>query len=359
MTTTMRRASVATIAALAALGFAAPSASAATSNSDAAASYLAGQLAASNNTFTVGTYPDYGLSADAILALAATGTATTQATAAVDAFRSKVGDYTTYGDARFAGATAKAALVAETAGENPRAFGGQDLVSSLQKLEGASGRFSDDSTFGDYSNTISQSLAIIALHRAGAPVDDKAVSYLLSLRCADGGFKMQPADAGCTSDSDGTSFAVQALSAVGGHQGDVTKSAQYLVRRQGADGGIGGGVSTSGANANSTGLAAVALRLAGDTVHAAKATAYVKALQLGCDVPASLRGAISYNTADHRTALKSKEPVGNEVRSTTQAVLALTSASYLTTTLQGTAATPTIDCSSTAPAKPGDRKSVV
>ena len=104
--------------------------------------------------------------------------------------------YTGGGDATefYAGSFAKLIVVAAAQGVDPTAFGTgprKDLVANLRALEcgthtrtdcpaGTAGRFSDRSQFGDFSNPITQSLAVIALERAtrrGA--SRNAVSYLL------------------------------------------------------------------------------------------------------------------------------------------------------------------------------------
>lgn len=335
----------------------APMAAAATvPSSDAAASYLAAQLAASNHALSTtsmgSTYPDPGLSADSILALRSAGVAGNEASAATSAFAQGVSNYIGFGSDVYAGPTAKAMIVASAAGANPASFGGKNLVSTLKSLETDNGRFSDKSAYGDYSSTLTQSLAIIALTKAGVGADAKAVSFLKAQQCANGGFQMTPGAASCTPDNDATAFAVQALMAAG----DVTsakKATNYLASVQTADGGVAGGTGASAANSNSTGLAAVAFALTGDATHAAKARSFVSSLQYGCAFPASVRGAIAYDKTAYNTmkaAGASAKLAGSETRATAQGLFAFTQQPYLKVAGTGVAAAPTIDCGAMAPA---------
>lgn len=316
-----------------------------------AAHYLAAQLAAgghlASTTYDGKANPDAGLTADSILALNALGTGGSETAAATSAFAGTLSSYTGTGAEHYVGATAKALVVAVANGRNPASFGGIDLVAQLKGLETASGRFSDKSTYGDYSNGITQALAVIAQKRAGSTPDAKAVNYLLSQQCANGGFAMTLGGASCSADPDATSFMVQALTAVGGHSAAVAKADAYLRSAQGADGGVRGGTGTSAENSNSTGLAAVAFTLAGDRTAAAKATSFVNSLQYGCAAPAALRGAVAYNKADFtsQSALGAKATsLGNEMRATAQAALAFAPVSYASVADHGSADVPAISC---------------
>ncbi|HXB66274.1 MAG TPA: hypothetical protein VNV42_15500 [Solirubrobacteraceae bacterium] len=67
------------------------------------------------------------------------------------------------GEAMRAGSVAKFALVAEAKEHNPQSVGGRNLIADLKCLQLASGRFDDKGETEDFSNTFTQSLAIIAL----------------------------------------------------------------------------------------------------------------------------------------------------------------------------------------------------
>lgn len=357
MSTHLRRAGATCAVAAVAVALAAPS-SAATTGSDAASSFLATQMAGGGHQLSTSyngqSYPDAGLTADGILALTSARTSGSEAAAATTTFSRGAGSYVGSGGEKYAGPTAKAIIVAAAQGKNPRAFGGLDLVTQLKGLEKASGRFSDASSYGDYSNALTQSLAVIALSKSGVPADAQATSYLLSLRCSDGGFRMTDDAKACVSDPDATSLAVQALAAVGGHGSDVTKAVIYLAGKQTADGGVGGGTGASSPNSNSTGLAAVAFTLGGQSARAAKAQSFVASLQYGCAFPATVRGGIAYDRASYTTmksAGASAKLTGNETRASAQGIFAFTKQPFVALTAGGSSAIPTLSCS-TWPTKP-------
>jgi LPXTG-motif cell wall-anchored protein len=181
-----------------------------------------------------------------------------------------------------------------------------DLLARLRALITPTGRFSDKSSFvpyQDFSNGFSQSYAVLTLVRAGS-VPPAAVSFLAGSACRDGGFPLNFGEATCTSDPDTTAVAVQALA--------------------------GGGSSSQGPNANSTGLAGQALRALGSTAAAGRAAAYVRGLQSGCTTAATQRGAIAFD--------RSGFVASTAVRATAQALLGLSGPGLLT--LDGTGAEP-------------------
>jgi hypothetical protein len=259
----------------------------------AAAGWLASQLTDGDHfttSFGTDTFDDPGLTADAIVAFAeakVAGDAGRRATnwlAQPSVLESYIGNGT---DTTWAGATAKTALVAQVEGRNPRNFGGVDLIARLTARLQRSGRFTDQSGFGDFSNAIGQSLAIIALSRAGS-VPPSAATFLANARCADGGSPVTFDDKPCTSSIDATGFAVQALLAAG-RTAAAADEVEFLLANQSSDGGFG-----SPKNANSTGLAAQALRAAGKADAADKALAFLRHLQLHCGSQPQNRGAVRY-----------------------------------------------------------------
>lgn len=344
--------SVPTLALTAALGVVglalAPAASAA--DQDATVHYLAEQLAVGDNRLVVESggmsYDDLGMTIDAVLGMTASGTGGDASAAATDYIVANAGTYYGTGDEVYSAATAKLLTFASARNLNPRDVGGVDLVAKLRSLEQSTGQFADQSQWGDYSNTLGQSFALIGLERAGVNPSSASVDFLLQQQCDDGGFSLQYTD-GCVSDPDATSLAVQALGAIGGQGAAVQEAADFLIARQDANGGIGGGATTEGINANSTGLAAVALGVAGRDAARAAAVDYVRSLTFGCDTPA-LTGAIAYNQADFDAAVAQgadARPDGTITRTTTQAIMALTNSTYATVTAQGqTAATPATGC---------------
>lgn len=336
----------------------APAAGAATP--DGPVAYLAAQIEAGGDRLTVEsggqTFDDLGLTIDGVLGMSAAGTGGDAASAATDYVVAHAGAYTGTDGEIYSAATAKLLTFASARGLDPRDVGGTDLVAQLTELEDADGRFVDASQWGDYSNTLGQAFGVIGLSRAGTNPSTASVDTLLAQQCDDGGFSLDFVD-GCVSDPDATSLSVQALDTVGGHDDAVQEAADYLETRQGSDGGVGGGTTTEGANANSTGLAAVAFRLAGRDHARTAALGYVDSLTFDCTTPA-LAGGIAYNRADFDAAVAkgaSATADGTITRATAQALLGLTDESYASVTAAGqSAGTPATGCETPAPGGDGD-----
>jgi hypothetical protein len=281
---------------------AAPAAAApAPSRSQAAAGWLASQMTGRSHfvdVFQGTTFPSQGLTIDALLAFAATGSADRYGARAITWLKQPhiLSGYIGNGkSSSFAGALAKVALAAEVRGMSPHRFGGVNLVARLGKLLQPSGRYSDHSTFGDFSNAFSQSLAIIALRRIGT-VPRKAVSFLLSSQCKNGGFPLEFGQKTCSSEPDATAMAVQALLAVGRPR-PAQHALRWLASVQKRDGGLVNPAGGAAPNANSTGLAGEAFA-AGHWPHrAALARTFLFSLQVGCPARVSRRGAIAYSSA--------------------------------------------------------------
>ena len=307
---------------------------------EAAAGWLADQLVDGERievTFDFGegpqTFPDQGLTADVVFALAGAGLAAGHIEAATDWLEAQAGAYTGAGNEEvYAGSVAKLLLVAETT-DRSTTFGGLDLVDLLESREQDSGRFTDDSESGDFSNAISQSLAVLALERtADTAPSTTAVDYLVDQACEDGGFPEQLEADDCSSQADATGYAVQALLATG--ETDVAgDAAAWLVAEQGDDGGFTG--AEDSANANSTGLAAIALSLAGEDAAAEDAQQFLLGLQTrDCELGA---GSIRYDAADG----------GDPVRATAQALPGLDGVGLAAASAAGASdTTPRFDCPS-------------
>ena len=376
MATTLRRsigASVALAASLTLSGSlvasatAEPAPSGSSGAAAAAANYLEEQLAAGGDHFSVevgGTpYADHGVTADAVLALAAAGTGQSAAAKATTFLADTAEDYITFGTPGdvASGSVAKLLNVAIVQGLDPRDVGGYDLVETLESLETEAGRFSDDSSWDDYSNVLGQSLALVGLQRVGVEPSAAAVDFLEAQQCPGGGFQLYM-DAPCTddadSDPDATAFAVQALIAVEGDEGVVEAALDFLAAKQGADGGLGGGAPQTQPNANSTGLAGQAFIAGGRSAEAAMAQQYIADLQYGCEFPAALRGGIAYDPAafaDQLAKGADATPIDQDRRSTTQALLALAGTPLYAVTASGASAdAPALECTDepSAPSTP-------
>jgi hypothetical protein len=298
---------------------------------DAGAGWLGRQLSADH--LIVGAFgPDYGLTADVVLALDSALVGKVAARKATKALKRNVRAYT--GDTAFenhagfyAGSFAKLLNVAAAQHAKPRHFGGSNrnnLIATLRSLECGSGsratcpasddgRFSDISVAGDFSNTIGQSLALIGLERTTKTGPSKrSVVYLRHQQCAHGAFPLELSTAGCAASVDATSFAVQALLAHGTKKATAAAldGAAWLKRHQNGNGSFtGNGV----ANTNSTGLAAQALRAVGRDKAADKAVKWIRSLQVKCGGQPANRGKIRY----------AKTASGDPVRAKSQAVPAL------------------------------------
>ena len=328
----------------------------------AAAHHLEQQLADSGYLLQSFGYPDPGLTADAVLALDASGTGQAAAAQATSLLAGDIVAYTGFGDPTeiYAGSVAKLVNVAVAQGMDPSAFGGtgeaNDLVTTLQSLQDASGRYSDQSGYGDYSNVFGQSFALIGLHRAGVGALDAGRDYLRLQQCPGGGFRLDMADTACadaaTSDPDATAMAVQALLAVDPSDPAAQSGLDYLVAVQGADGGVGGAGPQSGTNANSTGLAGQAFVAGGRTAPAQSAVAFLEGLQYGCSFPGALHGAVAYDAAAYESAVGAggaATPNDEDRRSTTQALLAFAGVPLDSVTGAGAASeTSALECSASS-----------
>lgn len=321
--------------------FAAPLASAAPTynRADAAAGWLARQLTDGDHfevEFGGVFYPDAGLTVDGILAFAATRTANDSGAAALSWLAANLASYIGDGTEAYAGATAKAALAVQVRGASPTSFGGVDLVARLDSLLTPAGRYADRSAFGDFSNAITQSLALITLDRTAAGAPASAVAFTVGTQCADGGFPISFGQPTCVSDTDATAFVAQALFATG-RATDAYEALAWLVSHQQANGGFAAGTGVGTPNANSTGIAAQALRAGGRLGPAVNAGSFVLSLRVTCAGPVANRGAIAYDASgfDPSTA----------TRATAQGVLALAGAPLASLSAAGsTNGAPTLAC---------------
>lgn len=289
---------------------------------DAAAGWLARQLVEGERfeqDFGDGmVYADAGLTLDAVLAFTAAGSAGSSATAAMSwlAEGTNLADYAGDGTAfSDAGRLAKVAYAELATGGDPADVGGTDVLARLTAQLGADGRFSDTPAGFDASNAFGQSFAVLALARTDGGVPAAAVRFLAGSQCPGGGFPLNYGQPACTSDIDATAMVVQALSVPRGDAPAAAAGVAWLVAQQGADGSFSGTGTTATPNSNSTGLAAQALRAAGETTAADAAGRWLRGLQSGCTAAAGLQGAIAYDGSGF-------DP-GNGVRATAQAVLGL------------------------------------
>ncbi|WP_062649513.1 prenyltransferase/squalene oxidase repeat-containing protein [Streptomyces maremycinicus] len=154
-----------------------------------------------------------------------------------------------------------------------------------------------------YDGVWRQSLALLAQRTTGVTPADRAVAWLTGQQCANGAFAAYRADTtkACDAklmvDTNSTAAAVQALTALGGHQAATDKAVSWLKSVQNADGGWGytpGGAS----DANSTSVVAGAMAAAGEKpseVRKGGKSSYDALLKLSikCDVEPD-GGAFAY-----------------------------------------------------------------
>ncbi|AEW93793.1 MULTISPECIES: prenyltransferase/squalene oxidase repeat-containing protein [Streptomycetaceae] len=153
-----------------------------------------------------------------------------------------------------------------------------------------------------YDGVWRQSTALLALHAAGVTPAREAVAWLAGQQCADGGFAAYRADTGkpCdakTEDVNSTALAVQALTALGGHQDTVHRATGYLTSIRHADHGW-GFQPKAPTDANSTAVVIGALAAAG--APDPRAVTALRAFQIDCDTKgaqAADRGAFAYQPA--------------------------------------------------------------
>jgi LPXTG-motif cell wall-anchored protein len=199
---------------------------------DAALDYLRTQQNADGG-FGSGFSPEsaLGSTADAVLAVAATGTDlatfdqggnTPLTYLAVNASSAVTG-----------GDLAKLILAAVAAGENPRALGGVDSVAKLESMIGAGGTIG-----GEMDTFVAHVLAVLALRSAERPVPAESIAVITDAQQEGGGWAWD-GSAQTIADTNTTAFAVQALIA-GGESPDssaVSAALAYYGGIQNDDGG--------------------------------------------------------------------------------------------------------------------------
>lgn len=171
-------------------------------------------------------------------------------------------DYVATGTA----ALAKTILAVTAAGGDVTSFGDLDLAQLLDDAY-------DPSTGEFAANAFDQALAILALAATSDAVPTPATDFLLGLVCDDGGYAYD-----CTwgSDADTTALVAQALLSA---DADASGAVSWLLDQQQPDGSF---HSFGAPSPNSTGLAAMALRAAGEEAAADAAADWMRAQQAGC-----------------------------------------------------------------------------
>ncbi|MFI5618646.1 prenyltransferase/squalene oxidase repeat-containing protein [Streptomyces sp. NPDC051567] len=290
-------------------------------------------------------FADFGLTIDGAYALAATGRDDNRLRAVVD-FLDKGGkdgtgrgvhDWTGVGRRTAGGGSiGKTALLAQTVGRDPRAFGGQDLIAALDKGICTAPSEKPDrrcAAPGNYSYTPSvfgQALGVTAQLRAGERRAATApVAYLAGLQQSTGAWPSQIPSTG-DSDVDSTAIAAMALDLVpdAKAQGAVDTALAWIASRQLANGGFPG---AAGDSVNSAALAVQALSL--------------DVPKYGARIAGALGFLASQQNPDGGFNIAAAGQRGSDVRASTQAVGGATGISFgvLHRSLTGTVPQPTPD----------------
>ncbi|GAA2114679.1 terpene cyclase/mutase family protein [Kitasatospora saccharophila] len=214
------------------------------------------------------------------------------------------------GAAALAGAllagTAAAPALADTATPSPSASAPSSSSSSASPTP-ATGVPAGLYGKGDpqYDGVWRQSLALVALQQEKVEPAEAAVQWLLDQQCEDGGWPSYRAEGTpctpATEDTNATSMAVQALTALGGHQQPVGRGTDWLRAHQNPDGSWAYNPGAPG-DANSTavvlnGLLAAGLDPAQVAVGGRSGWDGLASFQLDCTTPADQRGAFLYQPA--------------------------------------------------------------
>ena len=167
-------------------------------------------------------------------------------------------------------------------------------------------QFDDDS-----ANVLGQAYAAQALANAGSTKKTAVTAFLLKQQCPNGGFRLDftksktAAGQSCTSNTSAqtdvtavTLLQLASQSGTGTVADAITRGKTWLRSQQRCDGSFGGGTTTEGSNANSTGLVAWAL---GDSPASRQAAGWLRKHQATAadsgNSLASETGAIAYNDA--------------------------------------------------------------
>ncbi len=322
-----------------------------TPNAQAAAAWIATQLAANDDVAIVGDAIDWGLTIDALIGMASAGVAGDQIAATADRVW-------TSGDA-WIGApdqvsarwqrVAKVALGLQVAGLDPAVFPygdtTRDLISELRSVITPEGTFGAPAT----DDVFNHSVAMTVLGRTDGGAPESTARWLVSQQChskdpaTNYSFGWAP---DCSApDLDATAWAAQAVPLGGINTVGPTAglAQEWMMGQQDASGGF---LTWGSVNTNSTGLA---LQTFGDWAMTAEQTAagqsFIGGLQVTWDTvdanPALTEaavGAIAYTAAGFET-LKTQglaEGTGSsEFRATTQAILGLGAEKFLRITAVG------------------------
>ena len=210
-----------------------------------------------------------GSTADAILAFVAAGTGRDAMLSALGYLHAKVAA----GKVSTIGLLSKVSMAVAATGRDPRKYAGHNLLREIRSTRDAHGRFGS-------ASVLDESLAILAIEGAGAVPPPSAMAWLASAECPDGGWQFDepynPAtdDIHCLStispgtdffqsDTNTTSYAVQAMEAAGSASFAYHPFAFFRSLRDPVHGGWGYTAGFTTTDANSTSLVVQAFASAG------------------------------------------------------------------------------------------------
>ncbi|MGV9791511.1 prenyltransferase/squalene oxidase repeat-containing protein [Streptomyces sp. NPDC003435] len=256
----------------------------------AAATWLEGRLTDGERVVDDGAEsPNYLLTVESAYALAAADGKGATLDKVTSFLARHVEDYVTPGgkdQAPETAAAARLALLAESTGGDPRAFGGRDLIADLTAHVCTAAAPADGCTArGDIRGigyADEQARAVIALVRAGQKPPAETLDRLTQVQCEDGGVTsilIQPGE-NCDGDAATTGLVALALNTAGGHTAAVTKARDYLARNQRDDGAFPGFTGSDTGDVIATSYAAQALRALGLTKRADAAEGWLSRAQL-------------------------------------------------------------------------------
>lgn len=286
-------------------------------------------------------FADYGLTIDGAYALAATGGDNAALRNIVD-FMDKGGkdgqkrgihDWTLVGT-KYAngGSIGKAAVLAQSVGRDPRAFGGQDLIAALAKItcQAKTPTVQECAAKGNYAYATSvfkQSLGVMAQLRAGEKAAAaEPAAYLKSLQDPSGAWvSLIGEPSGPEVDSTAMAAMTVDLLPDAGSQAAVDKALAWLAAQQKEDGGFPG---ASGNSVNSAALAVQGLSL--------------DAPKYGSQIAKARKFLADRQNADGGFDVAKDGQDGSDLRASTQAVGGATGISFgtLTRDLSGTTPEP-------------------
>ncbi len=207
-----------------------------------------------------------GQQADAIVAMAAAGRSKTALRPRLAAMRGQAAAYGTT-----AGAIGKVVMAVVAAGGNPRAFGGVDYITRLQR-QYAAGRYS--------ATAYDQAYSMLALRSARVAIPRAAITALRASRGTGGwGFALRKTG---PDDISATGLTIEAIRAAGVASSDpaLRGATAWLTAQANPRGGYGIDGRGAATEANSTAIAIRALRAMGRTPPAATRAA-LRGLQEG------------------------------------------------------------------------------